>query len=103
VDLHGVFTADEDLSASFVPDDKERRLHFDRELARYVRSHRERWDITALLEPLQLLRAKTGQVQVTLHRSAQGRLAVMLRFELQPTACGRRASDRRLSDQDILH
>ena len=51
----GLSRADEDLSVSFVPDDKPRRLDFDRRLAAYVRGHRERWDITAVLEPLQLL------------------------------------------------
>ena len=32
----------------------ERRLESDRQLAGYVRRHRERWDITAVLEPVQL-------------------------------------------------
>ena len=82
---------DEDLSASFVSDDKQRRREFDHELAGYVRGHRERWDITAVLEPLQLLGAKTGQVQVHLHRSPPGNLVVTLQFELQPVTCGRRA------------
>jgi hypothetical protein len=68
----GSSRADEDLSASFVSDDKQRRLEFDHELAGYVRGHRERWDITAVLEPLQLLGARTGQVQVHLHRSPLG-------------------------------
>ena len=86
--------ADEDLSASFVSDDKQRRLQFDHELAGYVRGHCERWDITAVLEPLQLLGAKTGPVQVHLHRSPLGRLAVTIHFELQPVACGRRTGWR---------
>jgi hypothetical protein len=30
---------------------------------------RERWDITAVLEPLQLLGKKTSQINVHLHRS----------------------------------
>ena len=68
----GLSRADEDLSASFVPDDEQRRLEFDRQLAAYVRRHRERWDITAVLEPLQLLGAKTGQFNVHLYRSPQG-------------------------------
>jgi len=78
------FRVDEDLSASFVRDNRQQRLEFDRQLAGYVRRHRERWDITAVLEPLQLLAAKTGQVEVHLHRSPAGRLAVTLRFELEP-------------------
>ena len=78
----GLSRADEDLSVRFVGDDKQRRLEFARELARYVRGHRERWDITAVLEPLQLLGAKTGQVDVHLQRSPDGRLAVTIRFEL---------------------
>jgi hypothetical protein len=97
--------ADEDLSASFVPDDKQRRLEFDLQLAGYVRRHRERWDITAVLEPLQLLSAKTGQVNVHLHRSPPGTLAVTIQFRLepagpQPTACDQRASDRRPFDPE---
>jgi hypothetical protein len=90
----GPSRADEDLSASFVSDDEQRRLEFDYDLAGYVRGHRERWDITAVLEPLQLLGAKTGQVQVHLHSSPLGRLAVTIQFELQPVACGRRAGCR---------
>ena len=87
----GPSRADEDLSARFVSDDKQRRQEFDHELADYVRGHRERWDITALLEPLQLLGAKTGQVQVHLHRSPVGNLVVTLQFELQPVTRLRRA------------
>ena len=95
----GLSRADEDLSVSFVPDDKQRRLDFGRRLAAYVRSHRERWDITAVLEPLQLLAGKTGQVGLHLHRSPPGRLAVTIHFELEPalpppTGCDQRASDR---------
>ena len=91
----GPSRADEDLSASFVSDDKRRRLEFDHELASYVRGHRERWDITAVLEPLQLLGAKTGQGKVHLHRSPLGNLAVTLQFELQPAACDRQAAGHR--------
>ena len=80
----GLSKADEDLSISFVPDDKQQRLDFDRRLAAYVRGHRKRWDITAVLEPLQLLTAKTGQVDLHLHRSPPGRLAVTIHFELEP-------------------
>jgi hypothetical protein len=87
----GPSRADEDLSASFVSDDKQRRLEFDHELAGFVRGHCERWDITAVLEPLQLLGAKTGQVQVHLHRSSLGNLAATLQFELEPVTCLRRA------------
>ena len=49
------WVVDEDLSLSFARDDDERRLEFGRPLARDVRGHRERWDITAVLEPVQLL------------------------------------------------
>ncbi len=95
----GLSRADEDLFVSFVPDDKQRRLDFDRQLAVYVRGHRERWDITAVLEPLQLLAAKTSQVNLHLHRSQPGRLAVTIQFELEPCVgaaggCDQRASDR---------
>ena len=91
----GPSRAYEDLSASFVSDDKQQRLEFDHELAGYVRGHCERWDITAVLEPLQLLGAKTGQVQVHLHRSPLGSLAVTMQFELQPAACDRQAAGHR--------
>jgi hypothetical protein len=37
-----------------------------------------------VLEPLQLLGAKTGQVNVHLYRSRPGRLAVTIQFELEP-------------------
>ena len=102
----GLLRADEDLSISFVPDDKQRRLDFDRRLAAYVRAHRERWDITAVLEPLQLLAAKTGRVDLRLHRSPPGRLAVTIQFELESrlpplTGCDQRASDRGPSGRDI--
>lgn len=78
------FRVDEDPSASFAGDNRQRRLAFGEQLAGYIRCHRERWDITAVLEPLQLLAAKTGQVGVHLHRSLAGRPAVTLRFELEP-------------------
>lgn len=95
----GHSSADGDLAVSFVPDDKRQRLEFGRQLAAYVRRHRERWDITAVLEPLQILGAKTGQVSLHLHRSPLGRLAVTIQFELEPaeprsTSCGQRARDR---------
>ena len=74
----------EDLSLSFARDDDERRLEFGRQLAGYVRRHRERWDITAVLEPVQLLGSKTGEVNVHLHRSAPGQLEVTIQFQLEP-------------------
>jgi hypothetical protein len=76
--------ADEDLSLSFVRDDHERRLEFGRQLAGYVRRHRERWDITAVLEPVQLLGSKTGEVNVHMHRNPPGQLAVTIQFQLEP-------------------
>jgi hypothetical protein len=75
---------DDDLFLSFVRDDDERRLEFGRQLAGYVRRHRERWDITAVLEPVQLLGSKTGAVNVQLHRSPPGQLTVTIRFQLEP-------------------
>jgi hypothetical protein len=65
----GPTRVDDDLFLSFVRDDDERRLEFGRQLAGYVRRHRERWDITAVLEPVQLLGSTTGEVDVHLHRS----------------------------------
>ena len=61
----GLSWADEDLAVSFVPDDERRRLEFGRQLAGYVRCHRERWDITAVLEPLQRLGAQTARLTCT--------------------------------------
>ena len=52
----------------------------------YVRRHRERWDITAVLEPLQLLGSKTTEVNVHLYRSPPGRLAVTIQFQLEPAS-----------------
>jgi len=97
----------EDLSLSFVRDDGERRLEFGRQLAGYVRRHRERWDITAVLEPVQLLGSKTGEVNVHLHRCAQGQLAVTIQFQLGPAgpqtaACGQRANARNPFREDYL-
>jgi hypothetical protein len=80
----GLSRTDDDLSVSFVHDDKERRLEFHRQLAVFIRCHRERWDITAVLEPLQLLGGKTKQVDVHLHRRPAGRLTVTMQFELEP-------------------
>ena len=74
----------EDLSLSFARGDDERRLEFGRQLADYVRHHRQRWDITAVLEPVQLLGSKTGEVNVHLHRSAPGKLEVTIEFQLEP-------------------
>ena len=72
----------------------------------YVRRHRERWDITAVLEPLQLLGSKTSQVSVHLHRSPPGRLGVTIQFELEPASappmgCDQRAGDRSPIGRDI--
>ena len=39
----GPTRVDDDLFLSFVRDDDERRLEFGRQLAGYVRRHRERW------------------------------------------------------------
>jgi len=80
----GPTRADDDLFLSFVRDDDERRLEFGRQLAGYVRRHSDRWDITAVLEPVQLLGSKTGEVNVHLHRSRPGQLAVTIRFQLEP-------------------
>ena len=70
--------------------DTQRRLGFGHELAGCVRGHCERWDITAVLEPLRLLGAETSQVQVHLRSSPPGRLAVTIQSGLQPVAGGHR-------------
>lgn len=65
-------------------DDRRQRDEFDRGLARYLESHQERWDITALVEPLDLLGSKVGQADVRLRRLAAGTLSVTISFELRP-------------------
>ena len=37
-----------------------------------------------MLEPVQLLGSKTGEVNVHLHRSAPGQLEVTIQFQLEP-------------------
>lgn len=83
------------FSASYVHDDEELRRAFDRRLARYLRGHCERWDITAIVEPLQLLGGKARQVDVYLARGATGQLSVTLGFELAPAGTAERRSTAR--------
>jgi hypothetical protein len=76
------------FSASYVHDDEARRREFDRELAGYLRGHRERWDITAIVEPLELLGRKAGLVDLHLRRSAAGKLSVTIESGLAPAGAG---------------
>jgi hypothetical protein len=80
---------DDGFTASYVHDDKQRRGDFDRRLGSYLGGQRERWDITAIVEPLELLGRKARQVDVHLRRGAAGKLSVTLGFELAPTSGGR--------------
>ena len=77
------------LSASYVHDDKEQREEFDRQLAGYIRGHAERWDLTAIVESLDLLGRRVGQVDVHLQRKPTGALSVTMKFELAPGKAGR--------------
>jgi hypothetical protein len=72
------------LSLSYVHDDRQRREAFDHQLAGYIRHHGERWDLTAIVEPLDLLGHRARQVDVGLQRRADGTLSVTITFELPP-------------------
>jgi len=64
--------------------DRGQRDEFDRGLARYLEGHQERWDITALVEPLDLIGSKVGRADVRLRRLPTGALSVTISFELLP-------------------
>ena len=72
------------LSVSYVHDDQQRREEFDHQLAGYIRRHGERWDLTAVVEPLDLLGQRVGRVDVGLDRQPSGMLLVTMAFELPP-------------------
>jgi hypothetical protein len=75
---------DDGLSVSYIHDDQQRREEFDHQLAGYVRRHGERWDITTIVETLDMLGRRVGEVEVGLHRRPSGALSVMMTFELLP-------------------
>ncbi len=72
------------LSVSYVHDNPQRREAFDHRLADYVRRHGEQWDLTAIVEPLDLLGRRVRQVEVGLRRQPSGTLSVTMTFELPP-------------------
>jgi hypothetical protein len=72
------------LSVSYVHDDQQRREAFDHRLADYIRRHGEQWDLTAIVEPLDLLGRRVRQVEVDLRRRPSGMLSVTMTFELPP-------------------
>jgi hypothetical protein len=72
------------LSASYVRDDQQRRAAFDHRLADYIRRHGEQWDLTAIVESLDLLGRRVRQVEVGLRRQPSGMLSVTMTFELPP-------------------
>jgi hypothetical protein len=72
------------LSLSYVHDDQQLREAFDRQLADYIRHHGERWDLTALVEPLDLLGRRVSRVDVGLRRRPGGALSVTMAYELPP-------------------
>jgi hypothetical protein len=71
-------------SMSYVHDDEQQREAFDHQLADFVRHHGEQWDLTAIVEPLELLGRRVRRVEVGLRRSPGGMLGVTLTFELPP-------------------
>ncbi len=75
---------DNGMSASYVHDDERRREEFDHQLAGFIRRHGERWDLTAIVEPLDLLGRRVGEIEVGLHRLPGGALQVTMAFELPP-------------------
>jgi hypothetical protein len=70
------------LSMNYAHDDEQQREGFDRQLADCVRHHRERWDLTAIVEPLELLGRQARRVEVDLRRQPDGALSVTMTFEL---------------------
>ncbi len=72
------------LSISYVHDDQQRREEFDHQLAGYIRRHGERWDLTAIVEPLALLGQRIERGDVGLDRQPGGTLLVTMTFELPP-------------------
>ena len=70
------------VSLSYAYDDEQQRQMFDHQLAAYVRHHGERWDLTAIVEPLDLLGRQVRQVEVGLRRRPDGTLSVTMTFEL---------------------
>ena len=94
----------DDLPVSFARDDEETAGEFDRPLAGYLRRHREGWDVTAIVESLQLLGGKTRQVDVHVRRRPAGRLAVTIQFEHEPgeATAGRMRPANRFQPDQIL-
>ena len=82
--IMGLSGAEGGFTGHYHHDDRRQRDEFDRGLARYIESHQERWDITALVEPLDLLGSKVGQADVHLRRLPTGTLSVTISFELPP-------------------
>ncbi|MFJ9012677.1 hypothetical protein [Streptomyces canus] len=74
----------EGMSASYRRHDADTREDFDRTLARFVRGHRDRWNITTFLEALDLLGQDVEEIRLTLIRKPDGRLAVTVGYELAP-------------------
>jgi hypothetical protein len=62
------------FSARYLGADEARRQESGRRLAGYFRGHHEQWDVTAIVEPLDLLGRKVAEAGVRLHRSATGQL-----------------------------
>ena len=74
----------ESVSVSYRCHDADTREDFDRALARFVRGHRDRWNITTFLEALDHLGRDVEEIRLTLRRKPDGRLAVTIAYELAP-------------------
>jgi hypothetical protein len=83
---------DDGLSVSCIHDDKQRREEFDRQLASYIRSHGERWDLTAIVETLDMIGRRVGEVEVGLHRRPSGALSVTMTSSTSPASHQRQFS-----------
>ncbi len=72
------------LSVRYLHGDDDQRREFQRMLAEYVRGHRDRWDITTFLEALEALGRRIPEIHLTLLCRSNGRLAVVIDYELAP-------------------
>ena len=72
------------LSIRYVHDDRDQRRVYGLKLAKFVRAHRARWNITTFVEALDLLGRDVATIRLTLRRRRSDRLAVTIYYELAP-------------------
>lgn len=72
------------LSVRYFHDDDVQRREFQRTLAGFVRGHRDRWDITTFLEAVEALGRRVPEIRLTLRCRSNGRLVVVIDYELAP-------------------